>query len=84
MRIFKLMGLNKKNMMVRDVFNFDDVEDEEGRVDRIGNFKFLCLEIGVILFKEKLIGVLKFSGFEDKRFLKLFVEELLYLFFLFN
>lgn len=84
MRISKLMGLNKKNMMVRDVSNSDDAEDEEGRADRIGNFKSPCLETGVTLFKEKLIGVLKSSGFEDKRPSKLSVEELLHLLSLFN
>lgn len=47
-------------------------------------FEISNVEGGVELFKEKIIGVIREGGFEDKRPMKLSIEELLRLLSLFN
>ncbi|KAM0932294.1 putative 18S rRNA (adenine(1779)-N(6)/adenine(1780)-N(6))-dimethyltransferase [Dioscorea sansibarensis] len=57
----------------------DDGDDCEYREEEVGGYG---LEVG--LFKEKVIGILKSGGFEEKRPSKLSNEELMHLLQLFN
>ena len=59
----------------------EDGEESDGEVESCSSSG---LEIGVSLFREKIIRVLKSGGFEDKRPSKLSNEELLRLLALFN
>ncbi|KAA8544390.1 hypothetical protein F0562_022402 [Nyssa sinensis] len=61
-----------------------DEEDEETVSDKGDYFSSSCSELGMNLFREKIIGVLKSGGFEDKRPSKLSNEEFLHLLSLFN
>ncbi|KAK9670156.1 hypothetical protein RND81_13G181800 [Saponaria officinalis] len=62
----------------------EDVEDDDIFDDDADSNKLPQSATGMNLYKEKVIGILKSSGFEDKRPSKLSVEELLHLLTLFN
>ncbi|XP_059623553.1 ribosomal RNA small subunit methyltransferase, mitochondrial [Cornus florida] len=87
LKLSEVTGSNEGNAV--DFDNSDcsddgDEEDKEGESDE-GNYSLsFGSEMGMNLFKEKIIGVLKSSGFEDKRPSKLSNEELLHLLSLFN
>lgn len=87
MRISCLMCVNKESHMLHPSTDmndeYEDAEVVEGSND-MGDSSPPSLEIGVSLFKEKVIRILKSSGFEDKRPSKLSIEELLHLLSLFN
>ncbi|XP_074294209.1 ribosomal RNA small subunit methyltransferase, mitochondrial-like [Silene latifolia] len=78
MRISALMG-SKDNTST-----FQDVKDDDGIVNDADPSRPFYSAMGKTLFKEKVVGILKSSGFEDKRPSKLSVEGLLHLLSLFN
>ncbi|KAI4327675.1 hypothetical protein L6164_020104 [Bauhinia variegata] len=73
LRLSNVEGLSKENAFDSNVGNCSSDSEDEG-----------CCHQGMSSLKEKIIGVLKTSGFEDKRPSKLSIEELLYLLSLFN
>ncbi|XP_010465622.1 PREDICTED: ribosomal RNA small subunit methyltransferase, mitochondrial [Camelina sativa] len=58
-----------------------DVEDDE---DEDGRDSVLCLDTDASIFKERVVGLLRTNGFEEKRPSKLSHGELLHLLSLFN
>ncbi|GMH14892.1 hypothetical protein Nepgr_016733 [Nepenthes gracilis] len=88
MRMSVADGLNNENVArdyTSDLRDEDRCnEEEEQRTDDENLCKSTCLEMGLSSFKDKVIGVLKSSGFEDKRPSKLSIEQLLHLLSLFN
>ncbi|KAL1217042.1 Ribosomal RNA small subunit methyltransferase [Cardamine amara subsp. amara] len=59
--------------------NFDSDVEEDEHEDH-----FLCLDTDASMLKEKVIGILRSNGFEEKRPSKLSHGDLLHLLFLFN
>ncbi|XP_021714604.1 ribosomal RNA small subunit methyltransferase, mitochondrial-like [Chenopodium quinoa] len=87
MRISCFMGVSKETPMLHPSSEssdkYEDAEGVEVLNDPMGN-STPSLETAVSLFKEKVIKILRTSGFEDKRPLKISIEELLHLLSLFN
>ncbi|KAL9229535.1 hypothetical protein vseg_004992 [Gypsophila vaccaria] len=88
MKISEFMGLKDNTSALQADFEvvdeYEDVEDDDN-IDDVDDPSRLTLSAtGMSVFKEKVIGILKSSGFEDKRPSKLSVEELLHLLTLFN
>ncbi|KAJ0239000.1 Ribosomal RNA small subunit methyltransferase [Hirschfeldia incana] len=73
-KVVELLGLSKAGVTTYTNASSDVEEEEEG----------LCLDTDASVFKERVIGVLKSNGFEDKRPSKLSHGELLRLLSLFN
>ncbi|KFK28308.1 hypothetical protein AALP_AA8G499600 [Arabis alpina] len=71
-------GRNGSKVGVMSHFDSDVEEDEDGE-DHL-----LCLDTDASMFKEKVIGIVRSNGFEEKRPSKLSHEELLHLLYLFN
>lgn len=87
------MGLSEADSMVPHLSDvnheYKNENENENREDDVGvsgdmNSPCSCLEKRIVLFKEKVITILRSSRFEDKRPSKLSVEELLHLLSLFN
>ncbi|KAG2327314.1 hypothetical protein Bca4012_036315 [Brassica carinata] len=72
-KVVELLSLSKVGITT----NASDVGEE-------GENQVLCLDTDASMFKERVIGILKSNGFEDKRPSKLSHEELLRLLSLFN
>ncbi|CAL5324329.1 hypothetical protein CsSME_00003349 [Camellia sinensis var. sinensis] len=89
MELYKLCGTtgsnedNIINCYSEDCSDDEGEEDEEGGSDG-GDCSFSCSGTEMNLFKEKIVDVLRSSGFEDKRPSKLCNEELLLLLSSFN
>ncbi|XP_074295167.1 ribosomal RNA small subunit methyltransferase, mitochondrial-like isoform X2 [Silene latifolia] len=88
MRISTLMESKDNTSAFQDDFTViddnEDVKDDHGIVNDADPSRLLYSAMGKTLFKEKVVGILKSSGFEDKRPSKLSVEGLLHLLSLFN
>ncbi|KAM7516184.1 hypothetical protein LguiA_005767 [Lonicera macranthoides] len=91
----KLMELSKLSELTRSkeesavkLYNFDCIDDgdkkEEVESDEGDNYLSSGLDIGMSIFRDKIVGILKSGSFEDKRPSKLSNEELLHLLSLFN
>ncbi|GFY87958.1 ribosomal RNA adenine dimethylase family protein [Actinidia rufa] len=75
------------NCCIGDSFRHDEGDEdekEEGGCFEGGCSSFSCLGMEMNLFREKIIGVVKSSGFEDKRPSKMSHEEFLHLLSSFN
>ncbi|CAN6909400.1 unnamed protein product [Brassica oleracea] len=73
-KVMELLSLSEVGITT----NASDVVEEEG------DNRVLCLDTDASVFKERVIGILKSNGFEDKRPSKLSHGELLRLLSLFN
>lgn len=73
-KVMELLSLSEAGITT----NASDVVEEEG------DNRVLCLDTDASVFKERVIGILKSNGFEDKRPSKLSHGELLRLLSLFN
>ena len=89
MRISESAELKDNTLILQDDFkdndkynNVKDCDDDDEAVD--SDVDPSRLPMGMTLFKEKVIKIIKCGGFEDKRPSKLSVEELLNLLSLFN
>ncbi|KAH9623024.1 hypothetical protein KSS87_021169, partial [Heliosperma pusillum] len=88
MRISELMGSKDNTSTFQDdstvIDDHEDAKDVHEIVNGADPSRLLYSVMGMTLFKEKVVGILKSSGFEDKRPSKLSVEGLLHLLSLFN
>ncbi|XP_071735610.1 ribosomal RNA small subunit methyltransferase, mitochondrial [Rutidosis leptorrhynchoides] len=78
-KVAELLDLSKggkEDTVEDDDCNVSDDDDDEGELSVVGT--------EVNMFKDKLVGILKTAGLEDKRPSKLSNEELMYLLSLFN
>ncbi|KAJ9561935.1 hypothetical protein OSB04_007095 [Centaurea solstitialis] len=78
-KVAELLSLSKMTSFDEDIGKHDSCnlsDDEEDELEDLGT--------GVKSFKEKVIGIVRSAGLEDKRPLKLSNEELMYLLSLFN
>ncbi|PIA52816.1 hypothetical protein AQUCO_01000587v1 [Aquilegia coerulea] len=89
----KVLELFKRSSQMNDeLLNNDDTkycddadaEEEEVEEDDECDCSLPCSETEIGLFKNKIMGILKEGGFEDKRPIKLCNEELMHLLSLFN
>lgn len=77
---FTLLCFGTKNKTLGAIFR-----QKKKVANLMGNFRMSSAELGETgLFKEKMIGILKTSGFEERRPSKLSCDELLELLLLFN
>ncbi|KAI7737305.1 hypothetical protein M8C21_031403 [Ambrosia artemisiifolia] len=75
-KVAELLNLSKATSFDGDIVRHESFDDEEDQSDILG--------IDGNLFKEKLVGILRTAGLEDKRPSKLSNEKLMYLLSLFN
>ncbi|XP_077253128.1 ribosomal RNA adenine dimethylase family protein [Tasmannia lanceolata] len=87
-KVLELLTRSKRKGKGRENGNGDDERHEVEDEDENENDEDVEENVGAVsemsLFKEKIVSVLKESGFEAKRPSKLCIEELLYLLSLFN
>ncbi|XP_021718092.1 ribosomal RNA small subunit methyltransferase, mitochondrial-like [Chenopodium quinoa] len=83
MRISCFISVNKETPMLHPSSESSDKYEDAESVEVLSD-STPSLETRVSLFKEKVIKILRTSGFEDKRPLKISIEELLHLLSLFN
>lgn len=87
LKLAKPMSSNRENATIGNNYELDDDYDgnnEEEETDGDDGSTSSCSDVEMSLFKEKMIGILKTGGFEDKRPSKLSNEEFLHLLSLFN
>ncbi|XWS33810.1 hypothetical protein CRYUN_Cryun22dG0114800 [Craigia yunnanensis] len=86
LKLAKTLSSNRENALIGKNYECDDDyegNNEEEETDGDDVFASSC-DVEMTLFKEKIVGILKKGGFEDKRPSKLSNEELLHLLSLFN
>ncbi|XP_021275169.1 ribosomal RNA small subunit methyltransferase, mitochondrial [Herrania umbratica] len=85
-KVMELLKLAKTAMACKDYESDDDYDgdNEQEKTDEEDGFASAASDLEMTLFKEKIVGILRTGGFEDKRPSKLSNEELLHLLFLFN
>ncbi|KAF5198361.1 rRNA adenine N(6)-methyltransferase [Thalictrum thalictroides] len=84
LELFKRSQMNDEHEDNYDTQYYNDADDDEVEDDEGDCSLPLCSETEIGLFKDKIMGILKESGFEDKRPIKLCNEELMQLLSLFN
>ncbi|GMI68175.1 adenosine dimethyl transferase 1B [Hibiscus trionum] len=86
LKLAETRSSKRESALIGHNYEFDEYYDGNIEEDNNGedNFASSCSDLEMNLFKDKIVGVLKKGGFEDKRPSKLSNEELLHLLSLFN